>query len=317
MPILIGTDEAGYGPNLGPLVITATSWTVPDNLDPAELWSCLTDVVSNEPPNSPDLLHVGDSKQVYNSGRSIEPLERSVLAFLSLLRETPQTIDILGAEISGREFGDAYAEEPWNDGNGFAVPVAANVEQLPAMQERLRSCLEANSIRLNAVFSRVVFPVEFNRLVDEAGTKGQVLSAATLALVRRCTDAIAEPVRGTVVCDKHGGRNRYDGLIAQAFDDQFVFRTRESGPISSYRVGELQFCFRTKAEQLLPVALASMVSKYVREILMMQFNEFWQSQLPSLKPTKGYPTDAKRFWQDIAGTARDLQIEKHRLWRQR
>ena len=36
MPYLIGTDEAGYGPNLGPLVIAATAWQVPDDLPPAE-----------------------------------------------------------------------------------------------------------------------------------------------------------------------------------------------------------------------------------------------------------------------------------------
>src|SRR3954452_13849763 len=30
MGILIGMDEAGYGPHLGPLVIAATVWHVPD-----------------------------------------------------------------------------------------------------------------------------------------------------------------------------------------------------------------------------------------------------------------------------------------------
>src|SRR6476620_8640353 len=32
MGILIGMDEAGYGPQLGPLVIAATAWQVPDDL---------------------------------------------------------------------------------------------------------------------------------------------------------------------------------------------------------------------------------------------------------------------------------------------
>ena len=32
MTYLIGTDEAGYGPNLGPLVISATVWQVPDGV---------------------------------------------------------------------------------------------------------------------------------------------------------------------------------------------------------------------------------------------------------------------------------------------
>src|SRR3954467_12785708 len=32
MGILIGMDEAGYGPHLGPLAIAATAWHVPDDL---------------------------------------------------------------------------------------------------------------------------------------------------------------------------------------------------------------------------------------------------------------------------------------------
>ena len=30
MGILIGMDEAGYGPNYGPLVVAATAWYAPD-----------------------------------------------------------------------------------------------------------------------------------------------------------------------------------------------------------------------------------------------------------------------------------------------
>src|SRR5687768_13989505 len=32
MEVLIGMDEAGYGPNLGPLVVAATAWHVEDEV---------------------------------------------------------------------------------------------------------------------------------------------------------------------------------------------------------------------------------------------------------------------------------------------
>ena len=52
-------------------------------------------------------------------------------------------------------------------------------------------------------------------------------------------------------------------------------------------------------ERHLPVALASMFAKYVRELLMGAFNHYWQQVVPGLRPTAGYYTDAMRFLADI------------------
>jgi hypothetical protein len=65
------------------------------------------------------------------------------------------------------------------------------------------------------------------------------------------------------------------------------------------------------------VALSSMVSKYLREVLMHQFNEFWAQHVPGLKPTQGYPVDAKRFRDDIAEAIRVLEVDDSHLWRNR
>ena len=47
--ILIGTDEAGYGPNLGPLTVVATAWHLPDGVEPLDLWDELTSVLTCTP----------------------------------------------------------------------------------------------------------------------------------------------------------------------------------------------------------------------------------------------------------------------------
>ena len=65
------------------------------------------------------------------------------------------------------------------------------------------------------------------------------------------------------------------------------------------------------------VALASMVSKYVREVLMAEFNRFWEGQVPGVKPTAGYPGDSRRFFRAIHPTARRLKIRKETLWRRK
>ena len=67
----------------------------------------------------------------------------------------------------------------------------------------------------------------------------------------------------------------------------------------------------------LPVALASMTSKYLREAAMRPFNEFWCARVPGLKPTAGYPVDSRRFKQQIAAVQQELAIDDQILWRSR
>ena len=50
---------------------------------------------------------------------------------------------------------------------------------------------------------------------------------------------------------------------------------------------------------------------------MELFNDFWRQHVPDLKPTKGYPVDAKRFRKDIAAAQKQLEISDATLWRER
>ena len=88
--------------------------------------------------------------------------------------------------------------------------------------------------------------------------------------------------------------------------------------MSEYRIDglgrELRFRFLPRAEgQSMPVALASMLCKYLREVLMRQFNEYWIAKLPGLRPTAGYPSDAKRYYEAI----KHLVAEPDAVWRRK
>ena len=48
MTIIAGIDEAGYGPLLGPMVVTITAFDVPDEKAKCSLWDLLNDAVSND-----------------------------------------------------------------------------------------------------------------------------------------------------------------------------------------------------------------------------------------------------------------------------
>jgi hypothetical protein len=121
--LLIGTDEAGYGPNLGPLTVTATAWEIPADVEPASLWEEFNDIVTNAPTRGDQRLFVADSKAVYSSGDGLEDLEVAVLAFLRTLNCPVSTIDELCQGISGDDFMMLYQEEAWNQTPGRICPV--------------------------------------------------------------------------------------------------------------------------------------------------------------------------------------------------
>ncbi len=49
MGFVIGMDEAGYGPNLGPLVLTATVWEVPGRWPKrTDFWQLFADIAERK-----------------------------------------------------------------------------------------------------------------------------------------------------------------------------------------------------------------------------------------------------------------------------
>src|SRR5436190_2011065 len=76
MPWHIGIDEAGYGPNLGPFVMTLVAC----RCEEADLWTRLKSGVRRFDEPADHRLIVADSKQVYAPARGWAELERTVLA---------------------------------------------------------------------------------------------------------------------------------------------------------------------------------------------------------------------------------------------
>ena len=66
----------------------------------------------------------------------------------------------------------------------------------------------------------------------------------------------------------------------------------------------------------MPVAMASMLSKYTRELFMDRLNAWFIGHQSDLKPTAGYAQDGKRFLDDIAGLMSVLKIDHASLVRQ-
>ena len=320
MNYLLGTDEAGYGPNLGPLVVSASVWQVPEGTDGEELYELLDKVVARSPGRGAKTdgpVALADSKKLYSPGKGLQNLERGLWASLGALRRPLGTWRGLFNSLAP-EATDDLRTIPWYADYQVPLPLDANAENLRALDGTFEGGLAAAGVRLVELRSSVVFPERFNRLVQESGSKGTALSHITFDLLSRVIRPLGDaPI--SVVCDKHGGRNRYGPLLGEHFPDHFIEVHGESRQRSVYHFGPPQrrvnICFTTKGESHLPAALASMASKYLRELAMRALNDFWQARVPGLRATAGYPQDARRFKAAIAQVQSELGIAEEMLWR--
>lgn len=332
MAYLLGADEAGYGPNLGPLVISATLWEVPDELLRRDLYPLLERVVSRRACSAGEAarIAIADSKQLYKPGGGLGALERGVLGTLPQMASEraekaaddgllPRCWRDVWSRFDSRSCDDFFSA-PWYRGFDMPLPCGASIDELAAVREAFAAITKDRGVRLARVESRVVRVAEFNRLLERHGNKAEVLSRMTLELVARLL-APLPPAPTLVHCDKHGGRNRYAPLLQRAFPEHLVEVHGEGRAQSVYRWGprdcRVEVRFVAEGEAALPAALASMTSKYLRELAMQAFNDFWRREVPGVKPTAGYPVDARRFRQQIAARQVELGIDDGVLWRRR
>ncbi|HJQ78312.1 MAG TPA: hypothetical protein VJ828_00075 [Lacipirellulaceae bacterium] len=373
MGILIGMDEAGYGPHFGPLVVAATAWEVSDeglafrvqdsevgelaaasgrngpstavlaappehkltmrpngaaHSDCIDLYRLLRNIVAKSV--SERRIAIADSKALFHPGLGLRQLERGIHAVLYSVRQTvrcwSEVVQYCQADPEGH-----HRQVCWPDDFDCSLPLDAAAEEIARLGARFARACEASQVRPLFLRAQLVFPTQFNELVDYYGTKGGALSHVTVGLLRKVVDDVKShasmpPAPGSqppivAVCDKHGGRNYYTALLQHHFSEHWIEPVFESHAESHYEWGpaesRVRVTFRMQGERFMPTALASMTAKYLRELSMRAFNEFWTAHVKDLRPTAGYPTDSHRFRKAIAAKQRELGIDDHVLWRKR
>lgn len=339
MFIYAGIDEAGYGPMFGPLVVGRMVLAVPSAEVGAQaarewygpvLWEKLSLAVCRDLTGRRGRIAVNDSKKLHtaknktheqtNPHKHIEHLERGVLAFASLKGEKPghlgEWLDALG-ERTHRD----PALLPWyapgddhGDGAGWTpLPLACSTGEIGVARAMLSTAAGACGLSVIDLAADVVFEDRFNRLVAATRSK----ASTSFTFVAGHLDAIWKQYgehRPVVVVDRQSGRMHYRELLSYTFPDALMTVLEENPQVSAYRLtaGEraMTVRFEVESEQRhMPVALASMVCKYTRELLMSRFQAWFRRRAPHVKPTAGYALDAKRFWHEIQPVLPDLSID--------
>ena len=337
MRLVLGVDEAGYGPNLGPLVVAVSAWAVDSRLevlDGLEPFAPEFQAASWTPRSA--FVPFGDSKKIYQSGKGLAGLNFALRFFESIFEGKPSEkrpwfeLGRLAQEDLSR-----VESHPWYrcknpvKGLGRANQVDENSE---ASCRFAREKLLKLGVRLIGFRLRVLDEAYFNECVDRLGNKSDVLGHISLELAWKvlgeCMDF--HSFKGIeIYCDRQGGRKKYAGLISQTYERShresqvpFCSVVGESPKTSLYSMRHAGIAtsirFQVHGDSLFPPAAASMVAKWARESLMERFNGYWREVVgPGLKPTAGYAVDAARFARDIEPWITKLAIEKNQWWRRK
>lgn len=320
MPLVVGLDEAGYGPLLGPLVVGATVWRVAPRVATGDFWEHLAACVSRKARRGDARLPVADSKQVYDRKQGLATLERTVLAFAHAagLRWTRA-----GDLLDGLGFvrGPTVGTFPWYADLSRRLPVDPVHSAYEGAAARLAAEMARQQVACCGLRVEVIPEDVFNRRLAQTHNKAAVLLEAVLRLIHHAAGA-AHDQDVYVLVDRLGGRADYRALLMAAFPDRHLHVVEQAETVSRYRLAgprsDWHLSFVVDGDQQhLPIALASMLAKYVRELLMLEFNAYWQRLAPNLRPTAGYYVDAQRFLAELGPVAAQARLPLERFVRAR
>jgi hypothetical protein len=301
------------------MVMSAVVAEGPDGCVP-DVWGDLAGRVARA--GDPSGKHwVDDSKAIlrYPAGRA--RLEATCLAVVAAaVRAMPNTLADLLVALGAGSLEDAEIT-PWLDPGPEPEPAPAFALALPRGADLGAVGPFAGAAwRIVGVHTIVVGPARFNAGLATAGSKAKVHFDTFARLLGGLWSQAGDGVATQVCSDKHGGRHFYYEPLVNAFPDVWIDRGPEGPALSLYTLRaagrrlELRLEPRADAADGL-VALASIVSKTVRERWMDQFNAYWAARIPGLRPTAGYPEDARRFRQAIEQDCRARGLDPSLWWR--
>ena len=270
-----------------------------------DLYRSLRSIVSRTA--SERKIAIADSKELYKPGLGLRQLERGVHAVLLAMR---QSLDCWSTLIDG------------------VVGRSGRASSTALLARRIRLCVAG---RCGGGGTRSVRRADCARLRGggraAAGDSG---TAGVSGGVQRAVRALRHQRGGAVACDDRvvarsdGSGSTHavlstavtrlarlrrlrqarrpellHGAVAAPFSralDRAGAREPRREPL---RMGPAttrgcEVAFRMNGEEFLPTALASMTAKYLRELAMRAFNEFWCASVPGLRPTAGYPDGLHR-----------------------
>lgn len=279
----IGVDENGLGPRLGPMLVTAVMARVTE--DGA--------AVVERKPRGGLAKRLGDSKEMVAYGDIAlaegwaRALARRGAGRAGLLNGT---VDELVHAIAFEDRAklrapcpDHVAEQCWNTNEEKFVATDELVETIGTDLDKLAT----KGVTIVAVRSSIVCTKRLNEGLDAGKSRFTMDLHAMEELIISLQKMAGEEVEA--ICGKVGGFGKYSGAFGPLGGRMHAI-LQETRPKSVYRfpgLGDIAFVQDGDASDLL-VSLASMVGKWMREVLMERIVRHYQGLVPGLAGASGY-----------------------------
>ena len=317
MAVLVGIDEAGFGPILGPLVVSSSTFSLPSRLVKADLWQVLRKSVGKKRKHLAGRLLITDSKKAYSKAQGIKHLQRTVLACLRCLYKQPESLTELLTMLSPDSL-ERLQTYPWyKEADDYLI--STEQADMAIASSVVKNDLASNGIELLTVRSCCLDVAYYNKMMDNVKNKATVLFTATSQLIKTAFDNFGSKEL-QIIIDRQGGRVRYRKNLQRMFPAMELKILRESTAHSSYELRtkskKMRLHFVVEADdRFLPVSLASMLSKYVRELLVDNINRYFARFHTGLRPTAGYWKDGLRFIHDVKTNIPHIKFDTNQLIR--
>ncbi len=191
MAIVAGIDEAGYGPVLGPLVVSLAAFEVPDELVGQSLWTQLAGSVSAKVSRRDTRLPIVDSKKLHHSADGLAAVERTALAMLAAGDSVPTTFRELIRAVCPR-VESALSGYAWYGQFEDALPLECDATCVRLHGNAVRHTLREAGIRFVGPRCCVLPAGHYNRLIESTRNKATVLWTLTLKLISQLMQLAGE-----------------------------------------------------------------------------------------------------------------------------
>lgn len=280
MAIILGIDENGLGPRLGPLIVTAVALEAAPGAEKAAL---------KKPPKSLS-GRLADSKALVRYGSSSlgEAWARAIAARVGL--PAAASPDALVHALALEQKDDLRRQCPSEHERQCWCPNTEKFEaddDAVALAARDLDKLEKQGLCVRALRVAIVC----TRRLNDAASKGVSRFVVDLNAMERLVLALRSELGEEVlaICGKVGGYDRYESAFGP-LSGHLRVALKESRKRSEYRfpgVGTLAFV-RDADDSHLVVSLASLVGKWARDLLMNRIVRYHREQVPDLPDASGY-----------------------------